>query len=609
MKNEGFTLVELLAVILILAFIAIIAVPIVLNIITEAKIKSLKISTSEYIRAVNTSLINEEVFNNVSDGLYTITDDGKKIVLGDKEIFISFDGRGLKSGLLLIENSKVTRVLKGLIDDYYARVTDEDITILKNLNESTLVNGQTFNSRIKELVEDTIPEGNNKTLLDAEDTIVKKIIFLQDSVLPIGYTKETLQQLKSTDLSSTTDGSIKGYYDSEKGTIYVYSDGYINCPTNLSNMFQNFQGVEEIELNLIDTSATTNMGAMFMDCILLKKIAFIGLDTSKVTTMGNQYGGGMFQGCTNLMSIEFGENFKTSKVANMGKMFQGCSNLQEIIGLEEFNTSKVKYMNNMFNGCSSLEYLDLSNWDTSEVANIYSMFSGCTNLKRIDFNENINTSKVTNMSAMFRNCSSLTTLDLSKFDTSQVTDMARMFDGCSSLEYLNLSNWDTGLVSVMADNNGGMFTNCTNLKEIKGIENFNTINVKNMTGMFAGCSSLISLDLSKWDTRNVTDVVGWFGGMFSNCINLKELKFGENFTLENVTSFKYSSNSVSLFYGCSSLTELDLTSFDTHKVTSYNGTFSGCTNLKVVKVTTGKWTLDVDLLKGTKAEEYTYFDI
>ena len=67
MKNEGFTLVELLAVLLILAFIAIIAVPQILNLIEQSKIRSLKLSTESYIRAVNTSLINEEVFNNVND--------------------------------------------------------------------------------------------------------------------------------------------------------------------------------------------------------------------------------------------------------------------------------------------------------------------------------------------------------------------------------------------------------------------------------------------------------------------------------------------------------------------------------------------------------------
>ena len=59
--KKGFTLVELLAVITILAIIAIIATPTVLNIIEESKIESLKVSTSEYIKAVNVSIMNEQI--------------------------------------------------------------------------------------------------------------------------------------------------------------------------------------------------------------------------------------------------------------------------------------------------------------------------------------------------------------------------------------------------------------------------------------------------------------------------------------------------------------------------------------------------------------------
>ena len=48
--------------------------------------------------------------------------------------------------------------------------------------------------------------------------------------------------------------------------------------------------------------------------------------------------------------------------------------------------------------------------------------------------------KVTNMSGMFYNCSSLKLLpDISNWDTSNVSNMENMFSGCSSLTELNLS--------------------------------------------------------------------------------------------------------------------------------------------------------------------------
>ena len=69
---------------------------------------------------------------------------------------------------------------------------------------------------------------------------------------------------------------------------------------------------------------------------------------------------------------------------------------------------------------------------------------------------------------------------LNNVDTSKVTDMSFMFWGCSSLQSLDVSRFDTS-------------------------------NVKNMGWMFHGCSSLQSLDMSGFDTSNVTNM----GGMFS----------------------------------------------------------------------------------------------
>ena len=49
--------------------------------------------------------------------------------------------------------------------------------------------------------------------------------------------------------------------------------------------------------------------------------------------------------------------------------------------------------------------------------------------------------------------------------------MIMTFAGCSSLEYLDLSNFDTSNVTTMEF----MFNGCSNLKEIKGINKFKKI--------------------------------------------------------------------------------------------------------------------------------------
>ena len=56
-KNKGFTLVELLAVIVILALIALIATPIILNVISDAKKEAAKDSAYGYIEAIENAII------------------------------------------------------------------------------------------------------------------------------------------------------------------------------------------------------------------------------------------------------------------------------------------------------------------------------------------------------------------------------------------------------------------------------------------------------------------------------------------------------------------------------------------------------------------------
>ena len=61
--------------------------------------------------------------------------------------------------------------------------------------------------------------------------------------------------------------------------------------------------------------------------------------------------------------------------------------------------------------------------------------------------------------------------------------MECMFSGCSSLKQLNLSNFNTNNVTDMV----GMFSGCSSLEELN-LSNFNTKNVTNMECMFSWCT-------------------------------------------------------------------------------------------------------------------------
>ena len=59
-----------------------------------------------------------------------------------------------------------------------------------------------------------------------------------------------------------------------------------------------------------------------------------------------------------------------------------------------------------------------------------------------------------------------------------------------------------------------MFSYCSSLQSLPDISKWDTKNVTNMSYMFDNCSSLQSLpDISEWDTKNVTNMSDMFNGV------------------------------------------------------------------------------------------------
>ena len=260
-----------------------------------------------------------------------------------------------------------------------------------------------------------------------------------------------------------------------------------------------------------------------------------------------------FAGFNSLVSINYNNNFNTSKATNMSYMFLPAESgdwSSKVVLTTSNNDVKPALLNKIYNFdvelmvdvglryYSSLENLDLSSFNTSNVISMDSMFFYCSSLTSLDLSS-FNTLNVTNMSSMFYICSSLTSLDFSNFNTSKVTDMSSIFANCSSLTSLDVSN-------------------------------FNTLNVTNMSNMFYNCSSLTSLDLSSFNTLNVTDM----STMFSDCSSLTNVNLS-SFNTSNVTNMWY------MFCNCSFLTSLDLSDLNTSSVTDMSKMFYGCTKIKV----------------------------
>ena len=191
----------------------------------------------------------------------------------------------------------------------------------------------------------------------------------------------------------------------------------------------------------------------------------------------------------------------------------------------------------------------------------------------------------------------------------KIASASEMFKDLTNLTKITgLENLDTSATSDMRY----MFANCQNLTSIDGIGDLQTPKVTNMSFMFAGCSKLASLDLSSFNTANTSYVES----MFQDCENLQNIKFSPDFTIANASSMKFMfsgcssltaldlskfntsnvTNMIRVFEDCSSLTKLDLSSFDTSKVNDMMGMFNNCSNLKELDLRS--FVIDPNIDKG-----------
>ena len=130
-KNKGFTLVELLAVIVILALIALIATPIILNVINDAKKQAAKDSAYGYMDAVEKYIVSSELEDkSIQDGTYRVEELNKKI---------SVKGSTPDNGNIEIKNSSVKSYDIG-IDGYVVRNGKvEKVSTTKSFKNGTAV--------------------------------------------------------------------------------------------------------------------------------------------------------------------------------------------------------------------------------------------------------------------------------------------------------------------------------------------------------------------------------------------------------------------------------------------------------------------------------------
>ncbi len=119
-----------------------------------------------------------------------------------------------------------------------------------------------------------------------------------------------------------------------------------------------------------------------------------------------------------------------------------------------------------------------------------------------------------------------------------------------------------------------------------------TSKVTTLAGTFNSCSSLTSVDLSSWDISSISVTEG-LSNIFYKCTSLTSVDLS-GWCLSHAAKMEYT------FSYCSSLTSLDVSGCDFTKVTSTNGIFSGCSALVNI-VGDFTWTPSANLPLGASS--------
>lgn len=261
----------------------------------------------------------------------------------------------------------------------------------------------------------------------------------------------------------------------------------------------------------------------------------------------------MFNNCISVQTIVLPKNLDLEYTANM---FEGCSNLTNIVNIDSMIMKHCLHASSMFSGCSKLGNIDVSDWEM----NMKNMVGW-------------------NCSGLFNGCSSMTYFDVSKWNTSNWNSLRYMFRG-TSIESIDLSGWVSAKNSVDGSRSTlalvAMFQDCTNLKQIIGLENILDSAVNDVSELFKGCTSL-------------TDISFLNNCDFSNVIKMDKI-----------------------FEGCSQLTTIDFTVLSNSnfsKLQTMWSAFAYCTNLIKITFPTNQNCIDLRVVRSSLIGTKNLMDI
>lgn len=177
--------------------------------------------------------------------------------------------------------------------------------------------------------------------------------------------------------NSTTTSFINSTYSSFNQTKWVKVNGELIDSPGVKRTLS--AGIYEVEIKL-------NYNSYVLECVLsgtlYKSIDISNVDWSKWSSTEFL----RFQGCINLKSIDLSSVnlFKIPNVTSLQSLFQKCTNLESIIWGDNWNCYRITNLSSLFLQCKLFKELDLSWFNISKnTITCPQMFEEMSNVTKI----------------------------------------------------------------------------------------------------------------------------------------------------------------------------------------------------------------------------------
>jgi len=348
------------------------------------------------------------------------------------------------------------------------------------------------------------------------------------------------------------------------------------------NGFLRYLVADSVDLSKLDTSNITLMTSFFSRATI-GEIIFGDFNTENVISMGTMF----YNTTTKNLDLT---SFNTSNVTSMYEMFRGST--ITTLDVSSFNTKKVTEMSNMFYS-NTTDILDLSSFDMSGVTNKANMFNSSK--------ASVGLSKTTPDAIILNATTNKPTYLTFKMKLPEPYEWATedAFVGTPNGVYPNQLRyvgpkkyvaipWYVG--GVLLTSYAQMFINNS---VVQGVFSDNP-NITTMEGMLQSTQQL-EIDTQYLLTKNVTTTTQMFYGSQVKNIDTRSFEvrarttlqnaFGSNQAISLVSDYEKMDTrnitNMSYMFASSKISQIDLSSFDTNKATSYTNVFQSATTTDV----------------------------